>query len=329
MAPQEWSATSPYIDRRTFGAQQARLLDDLNRPDLASPVPEYLRDAIRYFRRKPFYFSDTDNTPSPLNAGGPGPWQASLQYTQGATIQAVASDSNTYVYVQVAFGSPPANAQVGIPTNQSGVAAPVFTPVPYILPTSAGFPQFSPTQPGITQDNQCLWANAGLLANSLGQWSGLATVPNWNQLQPPIDYIAPRLIEITVANLRYELIPLSYRQLRSYDVIRPAPVTSYPIFWTWYAQRIYLWPYALGFYPITLSYRSAWLLPYDAMDINYWTTEAERMIRVQARSFINRDYLGNHTQADIDEQEALREFRALKAHGNNQQSFQRIPMGSW
>jgi hypothetical protein len=52
-------------DTRTFGAQQTRLLDDLNRPDLASEVIDYLQDAMRYFSRTAFFFTEIDNTVVP------------------------------------------------------------------------------------------------------------------------------------------------------------------------------------------------------------------------------------------------------------------------
>ena len=59
----EWSPSA--VDQRTFAQQQARVTDDLNRPDLIAQAPQYLQDAMRLFQRKAFFFNDTDNTNVP------------------------------------------------------------------------------------------------------------------------------------------------------------------------------------------------------------------------------------------------------------------------
>ncbi len=330
--PEAYQNPGAYTDGRTFAEQVARTLDDLNRPDLVQAVPEYLRDAIRYWRRKPFFFSDVDNadTGGPAGTGtatgAPPPWAANTFFPQGAAIQAQATDGNTYVYVQLTFGG-----------GVSGATQPSFTPALYPLPFQASFPVYAPGV-GVTQDGTLLWANAAFLTgpapppgatSQIGIWTQLSTVPNWNQVTPPIDYAVPRLVEVTAANLRFELIPLTYRELRSYDVIRPAPITVYPVYWAWYQQMIYLWPYPNGFYPLTISYRSYMALPQAPSDSNYWTTVAERMIRCYARGFINRDYLANARQAADDFAEGDREFRALRAQSNQMQVLQKIPPSSW
>src|SRR6185437_1692246 len=76
--PSTWPISQ--TDTRTFAQMQARLLDDLNKPDLISLAPQYIQDAIRFFQRKPFFFTETDNSNCP-------PWAPSNVVTQGATIQ--------------------------------------------------------------------------------------------------------------------------------------------------------------------------------------------------------------------------------------------------
>src|SRR5215472_484455 len=85
MPPQQWPNTQN--DQRTFGAQQQRTLDDLNRPNLQGVVTNYLQDAMRFWQRKPFFFTDADNS-------DPLVWTASVQTTIGTTIQYTSTTFN-------------------------------------------------------------------------------------------------------------------------------------------------------------------------------------------------------------------------------------------
>ena len=294
--------TSNQLDTRTFGAQVQRLVDDLNRPDLQNVARSYLQDAMRYFQRKAFFFNNIDNS----QVLG---WAANTFYPFGSTIQ-VSISGTVYAFVQTANPS-----SAGVTAPQSGTIQPDWPSTVFTVPSGNQPPVLPPPVPptaGAVQDNQCMWCNAGnyLQFNT----TGLSTVYNWNQYQPPIDYVAPYLIECTWSgNLRQKLNHISYERLRGYDVIRPSPPYSYPTEWAWFQQQIYLWPYPNGFYPLTLSYRMAPQVVQQDNQSNFWTTIAERLIRKYAQSSIEREVIYDGQASDVSMKAALEEMSALRS----------------
>lgn len=302
------SYTSLQTDTRNFGAQQARLLDDLNRPDFSAIVTEYLQDAMRIFQRKAFFFNEADNTLVPAYA-------ATTYYPQGACIQQVVSGTN-YVFCALQTG-------VGL----SGASPPVWPSTVFTVPSGSGvFPP--PTLPyaGAVQDNTVVWANIG--AYQTGLFTNLSTVYNINQYVPPLDYVAPYQVQITTANLRLILQKISFGELSSYDVIRPAPISAYPRFWAYFQQQIYFWVYPNGFYPITLNYYTAPQIATLPTDVNFWTTTAERLIRKYAQASIQREVLGDVDAAMACTTAVEEELAALKSQAVAQQGYT-IPAGDW
>jgi len=299
-------------DQRTFGAQQARLLDDLNRPDLEANVVTYLQDAMRYFQRKPFFFSETDNTSVPH-------WRPRTMYPQGACIQQVA-DENRLNYVYCALSS-------GI--QQSGVVPPERWPST-IFTTPPGSGVFPPPpvnfELGVLRDGDVIWANIGLFQPML--FTNLSTVYNVNQVIPPIDWIAPYQIQITTANLRLLLEKISFDQLSQYDVVRPAPISAYPRMWAFWQGQIYLWVYPNGFYPITLNYYTGPAVATEANESNFWTTQGERLIRKYAQAAISREVLYDQDAAQQAMAAVGEELSQLKAQVVSQQGYA-IPAGDW
>lgn len=312
---QEWSLVQS--DQRNFGTMQTRLLDDLNRPDLSQFAPTYIQDAIRFYSRKPFFFSEMDNTSVPFwgNAPATGTPTPNLIYTQGATITDVASDNNQYVFVNLIAGT-------------ADATRPVFTPILYAPAAQSSPPVFNPTSAGTTVDGGCLWATVAPWRP--GIWTQLATVPFQNQYVPPIDYIAPRIVEVTWAgSMRIGMTKITYKELREYDVIRYSPPTTYPTWWAWFQQQIYFWPYPVGFYPITLSYTTAPALPRTATDVNFWTTQAEALIRYEAAARICWAVLGDMEGAQRYYLLAGREMSILMSQQTQQHSTQGIPPDVW
>lgn len=299
----------PYrADTRTFAAMQARLIDDLNRPDLASVAVDYLQDAMRYFQRMAFFFSETDNTQVP-------PWAASTMYPIGSTIYQRVGDD---VFAFVAMSE---NVQ------ESGTVTPPFTDEIYNQgPGSAFYQPPSPLDEGITVDNDVLWANIGFYQP--GYHTQLTTIPNLNQYIPPIDYVSPYMIQMTTANLRLILEKIPFIELSSYDVIRPAPIAAYPRFWAYWQQQIYFWVYPAGFYPVTLNYNTGPNLVHNASDSNYWTTVGERLIRKYAQAAISREILYDQGAAQLSMSAASEELSHLKAQAVGQQGY-RIPGWDW
>lgn len=300
-------------DQRTFGDMITQLLLDLHRPDLQQIAPEYIRIAIRYYSRLPFFFNQISND-SVLG------WQADLTIPRGYCIIETASDTNTYIFVAL-------NSGVNGPT------IPTFTPTIF---TPNGVPGviFQPGDPGVTTDGGVYWAtvrawNPNVAGATSFYFTQLSTVPSFNQYVPPIDYIAPYRVEITVPNLRYSLVKQSFDVLRSWDVIRPAPTTSYPTDWAFFQNQIYIWPYPVSFYPITLSYNTAPFPPQNLTDSNFWTTVAEAMVRAYARARINAIVLRDVEAAQADYKEAETEFTSLKTQEVLMHQTGNIPPDVW
>lgn len=286
-------------DSRTFALLQARVLDDINRPDLQSIVAQYIQDAIRYYQRKPFFFNDADNTTVPT-------WTANTFYPQGATIEAIA----TPPLPALPFAIAAVNLTAGL---SDPATTPVFDPNLFVVPTNLTSPPIYAPGPGTVVDNQCLWATAATWTN--GIWTQLSTVPFQNQYVPPIDYIAPRRVEMTWSgNLRIGMTWMNYDELRDLDVIRPTPPNTYSSWWTWYQQQLYFWPYPVGFYPITLSYRTAPPLLVNATDSNFWSTSAERLIRTYACGLISEGVIGDSEAAQRYYALSQQELNALISH---------------
>jgi hypothetical protein len=297
-------------DTRTFGVMQTRLLDDLNRPDLANIVIDYLQDAMRYYQRMAFFFSEIDNTQVPT-------WQAGAMYPLGSTIYRVVG-TTPYPYAFVAMST-------GV--QQSGDTEPDWTDEQFLNWGGSEFYQPPlPDTPGITEDNDVLWANIG--PYQPGYHTQLTTVPNVNQYIPPIDYTMPYMVQITTANLRLILEQLPFVELSSYDVIRPAPIAAYPRFWAWWQQLIYLWVYPLGFFPITLNYNTGPNLVVNSSDSNYWTTTAERLIRKSAQAAISREILYDQAAAQLAMSAVSEELSRLKSQAVAQLGY-RIPAWGW
>jgi hypothetical protein len=317
--PQQWPETR--VDQRTFGMLQQRTLDDLNRPQLAGIVTSYLQDSMRFWQRKPFFFNDADNT-AVLN------WQASVYATRGCTIQYRSTTYNPGVVYNFVASS----------AGLTGTAQPNFEAVlaaPFVPPpanTSPPPPQPPPAvgTPGTVQDNQVIWLNNGRIIGGFGSNPQLNTVYGVNEYALPIDLVAFTRVEITWAGtMRLELAPLSYRELRDLDVIRPTPPTTYPTVYAYYQERLYVWPYPVAQYPITFSYRSAPPIAVNATDVNIWTTQAEAMVRHYAESRINEAVIGDQQMAQLYLDLATQEFLDLQQQGSQRDVRSGIPPSIW
>lgn len=326
---QQWPQSQ--TDQRNFGQQQQRTLDDLNRPNLQGQVTSYLQDSMRYWQRKPFFFTDTDNT-ARLS------WQASVQTTVGTTIQFTAASGVVYNFVAANAGTTGST-----PPNFNSVVGTIFTPPsttqnpPPLPPPAVGTPGtiadfVGPPPPGppFPLGAGVLWLNNGPVIGGFAANTQLTTLYNVNQYVPPIDLVAFTRVEVTWASsMRLAMEPLSYEELRNYDVIRPTPPTTYPTKYCWYQQQLYLWPYPVGLYPITLSYRSAPPIAIMAGDSNIWTTQAEAMVRYYAAGRINELMIGDQAMAQMFYSRAEEEYLVLQQQTSQQDVRAGIPPSEW
>jgi len=296
-------------DTRTFGAMQTRLLDDLNRPDLSSEVIDYLQDAMRFFARKAFFFTEIDNRTVPV-------WAASTMYPLGSCVQAIPAGGSLTTFVALSVG-----------TQQSAATAPTWPAALYVPPPgSRYYAPPPPGTPGTVVDGGVTWGNIG--PYQPGYHTQLSTVPMINQYTPPIDYTSPYMVQMTTANLRLILIEIPFWQLSEWDVVRPPPIAAYPRFWSWWQQTIYCWVYPSGFFPITLNYNCGPTLAQLTTDVNFWTTTAERLIRKAAQAAISRELLYDQAAAQLAGAAAAEELSQLKSQAVAQIGY-RIPSWDW
>lgn len=308
---QQWAPTA--ADNRDFGQQIQRVLDDLNRPNLAQQASAYLQDSMRFYQRKPFFFSDTDNT-AVLS------YQNNVIVTQGTTIIATPIGGSPSYFVALNAGTGPTmpsshpiwpNTVFQVPQDNSQ------PPPPAPLPAGAVF-----------DNNGIVWANNGLV--EVGVYTQLSTVYNVNQLTMPIDLVAFTRVEVTwQLTQRIEMQPISYGELRDYDMIRPTPPATYPTFYCWYQQQLYLWPYPVGLFPVTLSYRSAPALAQNTIDSNFWTTTAEALIRYEAEARMSRGLLGDEQMAETYFALARQEYMVLQQQTSQQDVRHQITPDVW
>ena len=296
---QQWAASA--VDNRNFGLQQQRTLDDLNRPNLQNIVTQYLQDAMRYWQRRPFFFTDTDNTAA-LS------WTASVIVTQGTTIQATPIGGSLSNFVAANAGT-------------TGLVQPVWPATQFTVPSTTGNPPPLPPPTigtaGTVNDNGIIWLNNGPVIGGFGANTQLTTLYNVNEYTPPIDLIAWTRIEVTWSNTnRMPMEFISYKDLRDLDVIRPTPPTTYPTHAAYYQNLLYLWPYPVALYPITISYRSAPVIATQATDVNIWTTQAEALIRYTAEARINETVIGDSAAAQFCYDLANKEFLQLQQQGS-------------
>lgn len=271
---------------------QARLLDDLNRPDLISFAPQYIQDAIRWFQRKPFFFTETDNQTCSA-------WVADSVVTQGATIQMPVGGT------QYAF--------VALNAGQTGSAPPVFPATLFVAPGTPLYPPPLAGAAGTVNDNGVIWANNGPFVQ--GVTTGLSTVYHINQYSLPIELVSIKKVEVTwQGNLRIGMSPITYDQLRLYDVVQPPPAT-YPTWFAFYQQQLYFWPYPNAQYPITLSYIGPPPLVTLPTDVSVWTTTAEACVRLFAEGLINRLVIHDEEAAQGCFAQSQIEFQELVSQG--------------
>ena len=312
--PQEWLPST--VDTRNFQDQQNRVLDDLNRPDLANQAISYLQDAMRWYQRKPFFFTETDNTACPF-------WAANTVYTQGATIKAMSTvDNLLYAWVALNAGT---SGQIAPTWNTNTIFAP---PGP---PNNASTLPFYPPPPFGTQgtitDSGIVWANNGQF--QVGVTTGLSTVYNINQYVMPIELVNLIRVEVTwQGNLRIQMIMKDYNWIRDMDVVRPAPAT-YPAWCAWYQQQVYLWPYPVGLFPVTLSYIGPPPLAKNPTDSNVWTTVGEAPVRLYAEGLMNRLVMHDEQAATTCFAQSREEYTELVSQAIRQQSGTGVEPSPW
>lgn len=131
----------------------------------------------------------------------------------------------------------------------------------------------------------------------------------------PADILEIDSITVTANARIYQLDRMSYIDMDAIDA-GTTPLAGYPRLWSWYAGQLRLYPTPNAAYVLNLS--GQYQLPAlsaDA-DANFWTTEAEELIRCRAKRELYAHLLlddPNAIRMDALSKEAL---RSLKAQAN-------------
>lgn len=127
----------------------------------------------------------------------------------------------------------------------------------------------------------------------------------------PDDIVEIDSLVTTVNGRTYQLDQASYDELEAIDA-GVTPLSGYPRLWAWYADQIRLYPAPNDEYVMTLSYQYERAALSADGDTNFWTTEAEELIRSRAKKDLALSLLkdpGIAQAASAMEESAL---RALK-----------------
>lgn len=311
------------FDQRTFGDLVSAVIDELDKPNLQQPAILAAQDAVRFWRRKPLFYTERDNRS--MSTFG---WVAGMFWSMGATIK------RTVGLVDYAF--------VACTEGFSGMVEPTW-PATILTPPQWGI-LIDNTLLGAVQDNQVVWANAGLWSGATQSsvqtggydqygrsryWTQLSMVPNLNQYRLPLDFVSPVSIRVTVNGIRYPIEWFPYERYSILDIVQPPPLGNYPSQYTYTEQDLLIWQYPNQFSPMLLIYKGPDQPPEKPTDINMWTTVGARLIKLYAKGILNKEVIRDAEAAVADMSAADEEFSALELEGIGKTITSGIPPEEW
>lgn len=131
----------------------------------------------------------------------------------------------------------------------------------------------------------------------------------------PTDLLEIDSITVTANARIYQLDRMSYTDMDAIDA-GTTPLAGYPRLWSWFAGQLRLYPTPNAAYTLTISGQCSLTELSADSDSNFWTNEAEELIRCRAKRDLCAHVL-------MDEQQAIRmdglardAYRDLKASAN-------------
>lgn len=128
----------------------------------------------------------------------------------------------------------------------------------------------------------------------------------------PSDIVEIDSIVTTVNNRIYKLEQVSYEHLEDIDA-GVTPLSGYPRLWAWYAEQIRFYPSPNNEYLMTVSYQYERPVLSADSDENFWTTEAEELIRNRAKKDICMSVLTDPDRAQLCASMEAAALKSLKA----------------
>lgn len=143
----------------------------------------------------------------------------------------------------------------------------------------------------------------------------------------PSDFAWARDVWAIVNTTRYELNPRSYEYLETEFANTQNPVEGSPVDYAIFSGSIYLWPIPdSSTYTTQISYVSKVAIPSTPTTSNFWTTDAEAVIRNRAKAILFDEVLNQPDMAArfyakaVDEDGQLRVETAMKKFTYNLES---------
>lgn len=128
----------------------------------------------------------------------------------------------------------------------------------------------------------------------------------------PSDIVEIDSIVTTVNNRIYKLDQVSYEHLEDIDA-GVTPLSGYPRLWAWYAEQIRFYPSPNNEYLMTVSYQYERPVLSADSDENFWTTEAEELIRSRAKKDLAMSVMYDDQIAQASAAMENMAFKSLKA----------------
>lgn len=127
----------------------------------------------------------------------------------------------------------------------------------------------------------------------------------------PSDIVEIDSIVTTVNNRIYKLDQVSYEHLEDIDA-GVTPLSGYPRLWAWYSEQIRLYPSPNNAYLLTLSYQYERPVLSADSDTNFWTEDAEELIRSRAKKDLYMTVVYDSEKASLCGTMETLAFKSLK-----------------
>lgn len=127
----------------------------------------------------------------------------------------------------------------------------------------------------------------------------------------PSDIVEIDTITTTVNNRVYKLDQVSYEHLEDIDA-GVTPLSGYPRLWAWYAEQIRVYPSPNSAYTLTISYQYARPVLSADTDTNFWTEDAEELIRNRAKKDLAMSVMYDQEVASLCASMEAAAFKSLK-----------------
>lgn len=145
------------------------------------------------------------------------------------------------------------------------------------------------------------------------------------------DVIQVDTVKVRVSNRDYPLEPMTWKEM---DAIDSGQFFGYPDYYAIHSGKIRFYPPPLGNYLVRMSgvqELSEVTLDATANATNAWvdTVDGEAMIRAKAKAYLFRDFLRDHAQARVFDQQAELEAREIARENRAKTSAGRVKPARW